>query len=116
MLNAVFSVAREFAISRSTSFGVALTVFAYVLVLRTFNWNGAFYRYVVQPCAKASYGVYLVHMLILPRVVDSWRVGMTTPVCIVASAVTTFAISTLAVLALARIPHIGEDLSGCRLR
>ena len=99
-----------------TSFGVALTVLAYVLVLRKFNWNGAFYRRVVQPCAKASYGVYLVHMLILPRVVDSWRVGMTTPLCIVASAVVTFAISTLAVLVLARIPHIGEDISGCRLR
>ena len=99
-----------------TSFGVALTVLAYVLVLRKFSWNGTFYRRVVQPCAKASYGVYLVHMLILPRIVDSWRVGMTTPLCIVASAVATFAISTLAVLVLARIPHIGEDLSGCRLR
>ena len=99
-----------------TSFGVALTVFAYILVLRKFNWNGVFYRRVVRPCAKASYGVYLVHMLILPRVVDSWRVGMTTPLCIVASAVATFAISTLAVLVLARIPYIGEDISGCRLR
>ena len=99
-----------------TSFGVALTVFAYVLVLRKFNWNGAFYRRVVQPCAKASYGVYLVHMLILPRVVGAWRADMATPLCIVAAAVATFAVSTLAVLVLARIPCIGADISGCRLR
>lgn len=95
-----------------TAFGVALTVLAYALVLRKFSWDGAFYRKIVLPCSKASYGVYLVHMLLLPRIVQTFREGMPTPLCFFASALATLAVCTVAVLAASRIPRIGPAISG----
>lgn len=86
------------------STGVALTVFAYFLVIRKLTSDGRFYRWVIRPLADASYGVYLVHILILVPVMAylSPRVG--TGTAILGTAVVTFVLSSLAVMVVRLVP------------
>lgn len=90
--------------------GVALTVLGYILVLRKFDFSGWFYAHVVRPVSEASYGTYLMHMLILAPTVAFYRSFLPTPACIAATAVTTFAAASLGSVLLRRIPRIGAFL------
>lgn len=92
------------------SLGVALTVIGYVLVLRKLDFSGWFYAHVVRPVSEASYGTYLMHMLVLAPVVGFHREAFSTPVTIVATAATTYVVACLVSVVLRRIPVIGRSL------
>lgn len=103
--------------------GVALMVVAWLLVLRKIKSQGQFYRKMLLPVSRASYGMYLCHMFVLGAVVTWVRstlgVGTngslgvwTTPVEILATAVVSFAIVAMVCVAVQRIPKVGKWLIG----
>lgn len=94
------------------STGVALTVAAYFLVIRKLTADGAFYRCVIRPLAEASYGTYLMHMLVLAEVCDLLKPRLTTPLAILATALVSFLATSLLSMALRRIPRVGAWLCG----
>lgn len=84
---------------------------------------GGFYRHIVLPLSLAGYGMYLMHMLVLGPVsggVRDWLgVGpdgvlgaWTTPVEILLTAFTSFAVVGLAAVLLRRIPRLGKWIIG----
>ena len=94
------------------STGVAMTVIGYFLVIRKLSACGGFYRHVMLPLSNASYGVYLIHILVLTVVTGWYKTLVPTPFSIIAIAVTTFVISSLLSAAGRRIPWIGKWLLG----
>lgn len=103
--------------------GVALMAIGWILFFRKINCDGGFYKRVLLPVSKASYGMYLNHMLLLASVsglVRGWLgsgnegvLGFwTTPVEILSSATITFvAVSFISVL-IQKIPKIGKYIVG----
>ena len=84
---------------------------------------GTFYKRIVLPLAKAGYGMYLMHMLVLAYVsvwLREWlgigAAGLlgawTTPVQILGTALVSFVIVALAAVLLQRIPRVGKYLIG----
>lgn len=51
--------------------GIALMTIAWILVLRKIKGEGCFYKKILLPVSKASYGMYLCHMLLL-GLVSAW--------------------------------------------
>ena len=87
------------------AFGVALTAIAYFLVIRKMTADGWFYRNVILPVSKVSYGVYLMHMFILTffhQTVSGW--GLCTPLHIVVTACLTFVTASVLSRLLSFIP------------
>jgi peptidoglycan/LPS O-acetylase OafA/YrhL len=82
------------------------------MLLRKFSYKGGFYRMVVAPLARASYGAYLIHMFVLLAVFAELRQHCSTPVTILATAFVTFVASSLISLVLGRIPGVGRWLVG----
>ena len=105
------------------SLGVALMAIGWILLLRKCTSAGGFYRRIVLPVSKASYGMYLSHMLVL-GLVSAWlrsALGLgtegvlgiwTTPVQIVASALGSYILVALACVLLQKIPRLGKILDG----
>ncbi len=105
------------------TFGVALMALAWILLFRKIERGGRFYEKVLLPVSKASYGMYLCHMLLL-GVVSAWlrtalgigpdgRLGLwTTPVEILSTAVLSFLGVALFSIAVQRIPKVGKWLMG----
>lgn len=103
--------------------GVALMAIGWILFFRKINCDGGFYKRILLPVSKASYGMYLNHMLLLASVsglVRGWLgsgnegvLGFwTTPVEILSSATITFvAVSFISVL-IQKIPKIGKYIVG----
>lgn len=103
--------------------GVALMTVAWILLFRKIRKEGGFYKKVLLPVSKASYGVYLSHILLLVHIGGAVREWLgsgdegllgfwTTPVEIVISAVLAFvAVSALSVL-IQKIPKIGKYIMG----
>lgn len=103
--------------------GVVLMTVASILLLRKVTGEGGFYRRVVAPVAKASYGMYLCHLLILVPVSGLFRdlfgIGAagslgfwTTPVEIVLAACCAFVcVAALSVL-VQRLPKVGKYIMG----
>lgn len=106
-----FAVRMEMSIEYN-SLGVALASIATFLVLRKVDFRGAFYRFVARPVSEASYGMYLMHMFILPTAVAALKPHVPTPLCIVLAALSTFAASAIAAIALRRVPKFGKWLCG----
>lgn len=103
--------------------GVVLMTIGWILMFRKIKGEGCLYRKAVLPVSKASYGMYLIHILILVPVSASVRgwlgsgndglLGIwTTPVEILLSAVTTFAAVAIVSLILQKIPKIGKYIIG----
>ena len=92
--------------------GVAMTVAAYFLVLRKFDWRGWLYGHVVRPVSEASYGMYLMHMIILTPVAAWLHPRLGNPACILAIAVATYAVAAVASVAVRRVPFVGKWLCG----
>lgn len=88
------------------SIGVALSTFAYFTLIRKLNFESAFGRWIVTPLANASYGVYLVHIIVLVPVSAWLKPLLPTPLGIIAVASLTFVISSAAVLVLRRLPLV----------
>ena len=107
----------ELAVDLETSWefcgiGLVMTVIAYFLVFRKLNMAGVFYDRLIRPISEASYGMYLMHMLILTPVVDFYRTFLPTPMTIFATAFTTFALVALFSVLLRRIPRLGSYIVG----
>lgn len=103
--------------------GVALMSVSWILLFRKIKRGGKFYGNVLLPVSKASYGMYLSHMLLL-GLISAWlrnslglgAEGMlgiwTTPVQIFATAFLAFALVAIFCVLVQRIPKIGKYIIG----
>ena len=100
------------------STGVALMAIGWIFILRLICGDVLIYQRVTLPLAKASYGVYLMHMFVLAAVFGWMKANITglgvwnTPAVILASALATFAISSIASLIFGKIPCLGKYIVG----
>lgn len=105
------------------SSGVALMTVGWVLLFRRCTCGGRFYSNVVLPVSKASYGMYLCHMIALGFFSGLFRIifglggagtlgVMTTPVEILLTAVCSFASAAIFCTLLRRVPYIGKWVIG----
>lgn len=103
--------------------GVALMTIACVMMFRKMNFRGWIYKHIVLPVSKASYGMYLCHMIVLAPVSSFVRETMgtsetaclgvwTTPVEIVTTGLCSFVIVALVSILVQRIPFIGKFIMG----
>ena len=103
--------------------GVVLMTVAWLLLFKKIKSNGKFYQKVLLPVSKASYGVYLLHLLILVPICGAIRgwLGLgaegvlgvwTTPVEIILSAVLGFTASVVVAVLLQKIPKLGKYIIG----
>ena len=103
--------------------GVALMTLAWILLFRKITADGAFYKKVLLPVSKASYGMYLCHLLILVPICGWFRGWLgsgaegilgfwTIPVEIVVSAVCAFVVTAIVSVILQKIPKIGKYIIG----
>lgn len=105
------------------TFGVALMTIGWILVLRKIKGEGSFYKKVLLPVSKASYGMYLCHMLLL-GMASSWlRSGLglgadgalgiwTTPVQVIGTALLSYVGVALFCVLVQRIPKVGKWVIG----
>jgi len=94
------------------STGVALTVIGYFLVLRKLDVTGWLYEKAIRPLSAASYGTYLMHILVLVALAEHLKGTVPTPVAIALIAVGSFAVSSIASLILRKVPVVGRCLVG----
>ena len=103
--------------------GVVLMTVAWLLLFKKIKCDGGFYQKVLLPVSKASYGIYLLHLLILVPISGAVRellgsglegkLGIwTTPVEIILSAVAGFLCSTIVAVSLQKIPKFGKYIAG----
>lgn len=101
--------------------GVALMAIAWILVFKKIKADGKFYKNILLPVSKASYGIYLIHLLILVPVsgcvrnaFGSGAEGMfgfwTIPVEIITSATIAFICTAVVSVAIKHIPKVGKYL------
>ena len=99
--------------------GVVLMAVAWILVIKKIKADGKFYQKVLLPVSQASYGMYLMHLLILVPVSGALRnmlgsgaegvLGFwTTPVEIITSAIVAFVCTATVSVVLRRIPKLGQ--------
>ena len=106
------------------TFGVALMAIAWILLFRKIEGTDRFYDRVLLPVSKASYGMYLCHLLLL-SVISGWirnSLGLgadgvlgpvwTTPVQIFAIAILSFTGTALFCVLVQKIPKVGKWLIG----
>lgn len=105
------------------TFGVALMAITWILLLRKITADSRFYRRIILPVSRASYGMYLCHLLVLGLISAAFRswlgtgaagcLGLwTTPVEILLSAVCSFVCVSVIAILLQRIPKIGKYIIG----
>lgn len=103
--------------------GVVLMTVAWILLFKKIKCDSKFYQRVLLPVSKASYGIYLLHLLLLvpiSGVIREWLgVGAegclgvwTSPVQIVLIAVVGFIASTIVAVLLQKIPKVGKYIVG----
>ena len=103
--------------------GVALMAVACILLFRKIKSSGRFYEKVLLPVSKASYGMYLCHLLILVPIAGAVRGWLgsaeegllgfwTTPVEIVVSAAAAFVCTAVLSVLIQKIPKIGKYIIG----
>ena len=103
--------------------GVVLMTVGWVLIFRKFTCDGRFFSRVVLPVSKASYGMYLCHMIALGffaglfrnvlGIGDSGVLGvLTTPVEILLTALCSFTTVSIFCTLLHRIPKLGKCVIG----
>lgn len=103
--------------------GVVLMTVAWILLFRKIRSEGKLYAKVLLPISKASYGMYLCHLLILVPICgfvrDSLGSGTegllgfwTTPVEILLSTIVAFLCTAAVSLILQRIPKLGKLIIG----
>lgn len=92
--------------------GVALMTIAWLLLFRKITADGRFYQRVLLPVSKASYGMYLCHLLVLVPVSAYFRPLCPTPVAILVTAVVTFVVVAAFSVLVQRIPKAGKWIIG----
>lgn len=105
------------------SIGVALMAIGWVLIFRKITATGCFYDKILLPVSKASYGMYLSHMIVLAAV-SGWlrnSLGLgaegvlgiwTTPVQIIGTATISFVTVAVANVLIQKIPKVGKFIVG----
>ena len=99
--------------------GVALMAIAWILIFKKIRSSGWFYQNVLLPVSKASYGIYLMHLLILVPVCGWFRGWLgsgvegvlgfwTTPVEILGAAIVAFIATAAVSIVIRKIPFIGK--------
>ena len=99
--------------------GVALMAIAWILIFKKIRSSGWFYQNVLLPVSKASYGIYLMHLLILVPVCGWFRGWLgsgvegvlgfwTTPVEILGTAIVAFIATAAVSVVIRKIPFIGK--------
>ena len=107
----------------NNTIGVVLMTIGWVLIFRKFNCGGRFFSRVVLPISKASYGMYLCHMVALGFFAGLFRnalgIGecgvlgvMTTPVEILLTAVCSFISVAIFCTVFQKIPRLGKWVIG----
>lgn len=95
------------------TFGVALMTIGTVLMLKNISSGGKFYSKVLLPVSKASYGMYLGHMVALSAYSGLFRSLMqSTPLVIVCTAAASFVTVAAVAVAVQRIPKVGKLIVG----
>ncbi len=105
------------------SIGVLLLTIGWILVFRKFNSSGRFYDKVVLPVSRASYGMYLMHMIALAFFSATFRTAMgigadgclgvmTTPVEILLTAICSYVTAALICVPLQKLPVVGKWIVG----
>lgn len=105
------------------SLGVALMTLGAVALLIKIKADGMIYQRLIVPISKASYGMYLMHLMLLPVVSNILRqalgIGtdgllgfMSTPTIILATAVITFVLTAFVSVIIQHIPKIGKYIVG----
>lgn len=103
--------------------GVVMMTIAWILLFKKIKAEGCFYNKILLPVSKASYGMYLSHLLILVPVsgaVRGWlgsgdegALGFwTTPVEILIAAVISFIAVAIASVIIQKIPKVGKYIIG----
>ena len=103
--------------------GVALMAIAWILLFRKTKASGIFYHKLLLPVSKASYGMYLTHLLLLVPISSFFRgwLGLagegalgfwTAPVQIVLASICSFISVALVCVLLQRIPKVGKYIVG----
>lgn len=103
--------------------GVALMAIGSIMMMRKTNAHGTFYNTVLLKVSRASYGMYLCHMIVLATVSammrDSLGIGAdgmlgiwTTPIEILGTALLTFVTVAVLSVLMQRIPHLGKYIMG----
>lgn len=92
---------------------VALMAIAWILLFRQIKADNAFYRRVLLPVSKASYGMFLCHLLLLGSV-SAWlrATALATPLQILLTAVLSFAGTAVFCILVCRIPKAGRWIAG----
>ena len=103
--------------------GVALMAIAWILLFRKIERSDKFYEHVLLPVSKASYGIYLCHLLLL-SFISGWirsALGLgadgvlgiwTTPVQIFSIALLSFCGTALFCVLVQKIPKVGKWVVG----
>lgn len=105
------------------SIGVALMAIGWVLIFRKITATGCFYDKILLPVSKASYGMYLSHMIVLASVSGWLRNSLgsgaegvlgiwTTPVQIIGTATISFVTVAVANVLIQKIPKVGKFIVG----
>lgn len=94
------------------SIGVALATFAIFLVFRNFTADGWFYRKIIVPVSEASFGAYLMHIIILVPICSMIKGRLPMPIAAFGIATLTFIISIFLSVVFRKIPYIGKTILG----
>ena len=95
----------------------------WVLIFRKITATGCFYDKILLPVSKASYGMYLSHMVVLASVSGWLRNSLgsgsegvlgiwTTPVQIIGTATISFVTVAVANVLIQKIPKVGKFIVG----
>lgn len=103
--------------------GVALMAIGWILLFRKIKSDGNFYQKLLLPVSKASYGMYLIHLLILVPICGAVReffgsasegiLGFwTTPVEIMLSTILAFIATAVVSVLVQKLPKVGKFIIG----
>lgn len=94
------------------SFGVALAVIGAFIMFMKCSAAGGFYSKFVRPLSEASYGTYLLHMFVLSPFLGIFQHRLSAPYAIIATAASSFIVSSVISVAIRRIPLLGRWICG----
>ena len=84
-----------------------------ILLFKNLHSQGGFYYRIILPVSKASYGMYLGHMVALSAYSSLFRsLISSTPLVILTTAVCSFITTAIASVLIQRIPKIGKFIIG----
>jgi len=93
--------------------GVAMMSIGIILLMKNIHRNGAFFSRIVTPVSKASYGMYLSHMVALAFFSQIFRSLIdSTPLAILSTAVCSFVTVAIICVVVQKIPLIGKFIVG----